>query len=337
MGENHTANTGKMRFPEYDIAKGIGVLLVVIGHVQELPFPFLVWIFSFHIPLYFFLSGLFVKKETTEPFLSSLKKNVTGLLVPYCVFSAVFILVDVLFRDPLSSPRLEVKLFLTGQGGYAILWFFFALFFVRLLLDIGKRLIKNRIVLSLTFLGFVIAGFLLHRLFFFNSFKIATILYSSGFYYLGFLMSDWKPFHTVTSVEKWYLCPVFLGLNILGTYALVRLFGTTLDLNSATSYDILLNYATALCGIFFTIILSRLMTKTPLLAPFSYLGKHSLIFYPLLGYIPFKLEHLAGTDLMPLQQAIPLRILFYAIAFGVSAAVVEVKKRWKKGTHTKTA
>lgn len=329
MAENQIKNAGKPRFPEYDIAKGIGVLLVVIGHVQELPFPILVWIFSFHIPLYFFLSGLFVKKETSEPFLTALKKNVKGLLVPYCVFSAIFILLDVLLKDPFSSPRLEVKLFLTGQGGYAILWFFFVLFFVRLLLDIGKRLIKNRIVLSLIFLGFVIAGFLLHRLFFFNSFKIATILYSSGFYYLGFLMSDWKPFHTMTFREKWYLFPVFLGLNILGTYVLVQLFGTTLDLNSATSYDILLNYATALCGIFFTIILSRLLTKTPLLTPFSYLGKHSLIFYPLLGYIPFKLEHLAGTDFLPPEQAISLRILFYAIAFGISVAVVEVKMRWK--------
>ncbi len=329
MAVNHTENAGKPRFPEYDIAKGIGVILVVVGHVQELPFPFLVWIFSFHIPLYFFLSGLFVKKETTEPFLSSLKKNVTGLLVPYCVFSAVFILLDVLFRDPLSSPKLEVKLFLTGQGGYAILWFFFALFFVRLLLEIGKRLIKNRILLSLLFLGFVTAGFLLHRLFLFNTFKIATILYSSGFYYLGFLLSDRKPFHTMTSREKWYLFPVFLGLNVLGTYMLVRLYGTTLDLNSATSFDILLNYATALCGIFFTILLSRILTKTPLLTPFSYLGKHSLIFYPLLGYIPFKLERLAGTDFLPAAQAIPLRILFYGIALGVSVAVVEVMKKRK--------
>lgn len=333
MAENQIKNAGKPRFPEYDIAKGIGVLLVVIGHVQELPFPILVWIFSFHIPLYFFLSGLFVKKETSEPFLTALKKNVKGLLVPYCVFSAIFILLDVLLKDPFSSPRLEVKLFLTGQGGYAILWFFFVLFFVRLLLDIGKRLIKNRIVLSLIFLGFVTAGFVLHRFFFFNTFKIATILYSSGFYYLGFLLSDWKPFQTMTSKEKWYLCPVFLGLNILGTYTLVRLYGTTLDLNSATSYDILLNYATALCGIFFTIILSRLLTKTPLLTPFSYLGKHSLIFYPLLGYIPFKLEHLAGTDFLPPAKAVPLRILFYGVAFGVSVIVVEVKKRWKKPVH----
>ena len=328
MAENHTVNSGKMRFPEYDIAKGIGVLLVVIGHVQELPFPFLVWIFSFHIPLYFFLSGLFVKKETKEPFLSVLKKNVTGLLVPYCVFSAVFILLDVVLKDPFSSPRLEIKLFLTGQGGYAILWFFFALFFVRLLLEIGKRLIKNKILLSLCFAGFVVIGFVLHRFFLFNTFKIATILYSSGFYYLGFLFSGWKPFRQITSRERWYLLPVFLGLNIAGTYALVRLYGTTLDLNSATSFDILLNYTTALCGIFFTLILSGILTKTPLLSPLSYLGKHSLIFYPLLGYIPFKLEHLAGTDFLPPEQAIPLRILFYAIAFGVSVAVVEVKKKW---------
>lgn len=317
------AETNKIRFPEYDVAKGIGVLLVVIGHDPGLPFPLLVWIFSFHIPMYFFISGLFVKKENTEPFSTCILKSIRGLLVPYCVFSFIFILLDALFRDAFSSPKLEFKLFLTGQGGYAILWFFFVLFFERVLLEAMKRLVKNRVALSLIFLGFVCLGFILHRVFWFNSFKIATILYASGFYYLGFLLKDAKWFSSLTSREKWWLFPVFLALNILGTFALVRLFGTTLDLNSATSFDIALNYGTAFAGICFTLILSRLLTGNPVGTMFQYVGKNSLYFYPLLGYIPFKLEHLTGLD------HTAARVLYYAVAVGISLAVTEVMRRWK--------
>lgn len=315
--------TGKKRFPEYDIAKGIGVILVVIGHMGRLPFPLLVWIFSFHIPMYFFISGIFVKKENTEPLSRSIVKNIKGLLIPYCVFSCIFILADLILRDGITSPRLEVRLFLTGQGGYAILWFFFVLFFERLLLDILKRLVKNRLALSLIILCLVALGFFLRHRFLFNEFKISTILYASGFYYLGFLLQDSGRFHTLTSREKWYLFPVFLALNILGCYALVRLNGTTLDLNSATCYDIVLNYATAFCGICFTLILSRLLVPNILGRVFSYIGRNSLFFYPLLGYIPFKVECVTGihTDW--------IKIISYTAAALISIAAAEIARRRK--------
>ena len=46
-----------------DIAKGIGILLVALAHNDLAGYaPFLYhWIYSFHMPLFFFLSGLFFK------------------------------------------------------------------------------------------------------------------------------------------------------------------------------------------------------------------------------------------------------------------------------------
>lgn len=43
-----------------DIAKGIGIILVVMGHANcpEIPHGI---IYSFHMPLFFFLSGLFIQ------------------------------------------------------------------------------------------------------------------------------------------------------------------------------------------------------------------------------------------------------------------------------------
>lgn len=63
-----------------DYAKGIGIFLVVVGHVlrglvnssilQPSALLFLVdrWIYGFHMPLFFFISGLFVQRSLSKPF-----------------------------------------------------------------------------------------------------------------------------------------------------------------------------------------------------------------------------------------------------------------------------
>jgi fucose 4-O-acetylase-like acetyltransferase len=48
-----------------DTAKGIGILLVILGHTILLPF-ISVPIYAFHMPLFFLLSGLFIKANKYE-------------------------------------------------------------------------------------------------------------------------------------------------------------------------------------------------------------------------------------------------------------------------------
>lgn len=48
----------KVRDVNIDILKGIGMLLVIIGH-SGCPWPFYQAINAFHMPLFFIVSGLF--------------------------------------------------------------------------------------------------------------------------------------------------------------------------------------------------------------------------------------------------------------------------------------
>ena len=52
------------RIEYLDIAKGIGMILVYIGHCR-IPGdnPLFQWIYSFHMPLFFFISGLLFKRR----------------------------------------------------------------------------------------------------------------------------------------------------------------------------------------------------------------------------------------------------------------------------------
>lgn len=49
-----------------DIAKGIGIILMVIGHFNDLDRTTSHLIYSFHMPLFFIFSGYFLKNKTQE-------------------------------------------------------------------------------------------------------------------------------------------------------------------------------------------------------------------------------------------------------------------------------
>lgn len=43
----------KQRIPYIDTLKGFTILLVIIGHIYSMNNPIKIWIYSFHMPLFF--------------------------------------------------------------------------------------------------------------------------------------------------------------------------------------------------------------------------------------------------------------------------------------------
>ncbi len=70
-----------------DWCKGIGILLVLLGHTLRTDVS-LVYIYGFHMPLFFFLSGL-VCNEKKYNWSSFLKSRFNTLIIPYVVFYLV--------------------------------------------------------------------------------------------------------------------------------------------------------------------------------------------------------------------------------------------------------
>jgi fucose 4-O-acetylase-like acetyltransferase len=64
----------------FDIMKGVGIILMIIGHCA---IPRLLWhfIFSFHMPLFFIISGFFFKpKPVIQRFCTMYNGNYIDLL-----------------------------------------------------------------------------------------------------------------------------------------------------------------------------------------------------------------------------------------------------------------
>jgi polysaccharide biosynthesis protein PslL len=75
-----------VRNPTLDIAKGLGIVLVVLGHnwfVESTKGELFRVIFSFHVPLFFFLSGVFLRK--TDALMGFVRARAHSLLKPYFV------------------------------------------------------------------------------------------------------------------------------------------------------------------------------------------------------------------------------------------------------------
>ncbi len=76
-----------MRFHWIDALKGIGIILVVLAH-HSLPVALDTYIFSFHMPLFFFVSGfLFDFGKYASSASNFMKKRFKSLIVPYFGFA----------------------------------------------------------------------------------------------------------------------------------------------------------------------------------------------------------------------------------------------------------
>lgn len=143
---------GLARIPSFDIAKGVAVSAVIVGHTSYAGVPQSVvdFCYSFDMPLFFLVSGFFCKKVDSIDF-AYVRKNAKALLLPYLVTGVIIIALmavrGLFFEDEsvLSNILRWTVAALYGSGGtYAgmpegvvgigAIWYLFALFWAKLFL-----------------------------------------------------------------------------------------------------------------------------------------------------------------------------------------------------------
>lgn len=139
-----------------DIAKGIAIILVIIGHTVKFGSLTRNIIFSFHMPLFFMLSG-YTYRPATEVYMivKHIKKNVIHLLVPCLIVSSfiacywivqsgnysldnVKLLFSKMVRDLFYASGVRFRGSVAGM-----VWFIFSLFWSKVLIDCIYTFQKN--------------------------------------------------------------------------------------------------------------------------------------------------------------------------------------------------
>ena len=125
----------KERINWIDLSKGFAILFMVIGHTN-IPESLSKYIWSFHMPLFFFVSGIFLYKSIESNVRLFLTKKVNSLLLPYFFFS--FIVFCGYYGTEYHRPY-EIYM---GWEGYA-LWFIPVLFLSELFIFCIVRLLRK--------------------------------------------------------------------------------------------------------------------------------------------------------------------------------------------------
>lgn len=129
-----------------DVTKGLAIILVVYGHVMQglvaagvlksLEFFRFSdsFVYSFHIPAFFLVSGLFVRQGVSRGAKQFIKDKLATIAWPYLVWSVVAVVCAIFFRKYYNHPEsLEPRLLLyilwqpIGLG-----WFLYVLFLMHM-------------------------------------------------------------------------------------------------------------------------------------------------------------------------------------------------------------
>lgn len=336
------------RLHYFDMAKGIGIFLVLLGHLQgdwffELsPYilPFCTWIFSFHIPLFFLISGMLIRyKNDPEKDMKMLcKRRWKAIMVPYFWFSFFYLLVVLyaLIKGSIRPQTLYLQLwYVFGMYGMNVLWFLPALFGGEILfLWIRKRFggkMISLIILLLTAAATVInlycrqlcTGSVMGERIEELMITLLRPVFAAAFIAIGYFL-----FGLFKQQEKFSVISLLIAIFLLALNVFTFRYNGGVDFRSLVQHNIALYYLCALSGSVGLILLCK---NLPPIKPVTFWGVNSLIVMAVHNnetvlYLGMKLAMLANRYLTHARGYICYLIVVIVISLYVTLMIVLIDR-----------
>lgn len=257
---------------------------VILGHLVSFRGTAYTWIFSFHMMLFFFVSGyeFNAKKYGDYRFCAYLDKKVKSLLIPFAVAAGIGLVLSYLIPGwRISDMNITYTLLYLAQPAtlhVGPICFLLALFWVKIFFFyLYKKLFRN---VSLTTVIFVLTlisviGFNINRVTFMQYSRLPWKLDSSitalVFYTVGFYVKETgiltKLFH------RKFLSAITMILSGLPGFYIAKYkngYGNICDCQFSNYFYF---YISAFCGIMFILLLCRFLSKSRVL---QYYGRNTL-------------------------------------------------------------
>lgn len=277
----------KERKKYIDIAKGIAMIFVVMGHCEYINTNVYVWLYSFHMPLFFILSGITFSINNKPHFKDFLKNKFFKLVIPYLLLSIVMWPVSTIMKCVALGFDVDYFKELAGiiisdrsTGFYYTMWFIFVLLEAELFLYLLVKFIKNKsqniknIVYVLIGLISILIGVLLSNYTNGLIFCLDLLPYSIGFVSFGYFIKENIGMFEKIFNKKYYII-VFGLIHLTFTYLNYKACGRT-DLYECTPGNYFYMIIHSVFGSLAIINLSFIINKNKIL---EYIGKNSLIYY----------------------------------------------------------
>lgn len=322
----------RKRLTYLDMAKGIGIFLVILGHIEYIREDTLKWISSFHMPLFFVIGGIlaYEKREEGRPLFSALAARARGTLVPYAAFTIMLLTMNTLehFLDPgaLSGAQLA-RQYVDAATGYGIhiLWFLPAYFTagaIFLLLERRLRPVSRNLAILLLAVG----AYGVTVIFRLDQYAV-TDLSLAGFAGMDLLITLLRgilamPFLLI----GWYLGAFYgrLSRKAFPVLALLLIPGGILALHLSV-FDLHYLYVEPwhyLAAFLSCAGLTALMRALPAIRPLAWLGRNSLVI--MCTHATFFVVYYVSLGMFFIDNRLPLPQPVFNLGVAVLVCAAEI-------------
>ncbi len=276
----------KQRIEYIDLAKGICICLVVWNHITEggtlIQSCLDDMIFSFRMPLYFFLSGLFFKAY--GGFLDFSVRKVNKLIIPLLSFHFIsvvfFFLENCLTKCSFTKDNIIEHILVLFFSPYyerflnPPIWFLLCLFIVNILfyacVSVTRRLLYNIVSLFLVTIVIGIFGYYWGATGRWFPFYVDSAMTALPFFTIGYVFRKYTSILSPNSFDKYNV--VLAAVCVIMSFLLAR--GKTYYSFNNYELNIVQLYLSGLCGIMAVLFMSKQITRLP---GISYFGRYSII------------------------------------------------------------
>ena len=258
----------KKRNTVIDFAKGLAIVLMLADHIIKTGS----FITSFHMPLFFILSGYFFKNI---PFKEYLIKKSKGLLIPYLILN-VIALIFVLIRDrnnfDASEFGAKIIRILLGCDGLSLGWFLIALFLTSIIYWIIYKLFwKYKIIYAVILIVLTVAGWYTGSLFETHYYQWDVALVCVIFFAMGHLYKEYSK-----EISK----PIEILVLIVSIVIwVIDIINGGIVLSLRIYHDFPVCVIGAIAGTYVVLYVCKYLDKIPVINTyFRFMGQNTLLF-----------------------------------------------------------
>lgn len=262
-----------------DVAKGVGMLFVILGHCVAFNSKIHKLIFAFHMPFFFLLSGVVYKDDSVQ---SIIRRRLKSLIVPYMLFCVLGVCLTYLLGAEISVKLILKDLYFGNPENIWVssVWFLVALFITMVVFSCVLKLhniyAQYFSVLVLAAIGFVFgrvyhAGIITHRL----PLDIDVVFVSLFFFALGYYGKRYlNAFNEFTNNKCKLLCCAICSV----AYLMLSLLNCRVNLHAIEYGNPILYIAAALLGSFALIVFCQQRMNDSIKKVFIWIGKNNIYF-----------------------------------------------------------
>lgn len=330
----------KERTEWIDLARGWAIVLVVFAHTP-IPAKLSSYIYSFHVPLFFIISGFLLHSGLSKKSTDFIKNKVLRLAVPYLFFSLIGYAYWLIARHfgweagaesinimtPLNGTFMAIRdsLFMTHNSA---LWFICSLFVSEITFYLIFKMVKGDKFLLISAVFAVMVVGMIYNIFDGAAlpWAIDTIPIVLVFLCFGYFVHEyypvWKKMRARHDLIRWSAMVFLVMLSIVSWILITKTPAGLVDMYYGIYGNFVLYFVAAFSGSLAVMLLFE--SYIPKFKQLSYIGSNSLVIYALHQKVIFGLIGVISTAIIGRSHIFAGQTSLDKIANGVSYAIIAI-------------